>query len=113
VRVCLKSKLRIDPCPLDHASEPSSTERCPALRGEHERRLWLLLALQPPQGPQFIPEDGMRTRSALPVGHVCRLQGPSWRHDYPNGSLLPRSSSVLPQSPSDIRGFAGQRLEVA
>jgi hypothetical protein len=36
-----------------------------ALRREHECRLGLLLALQRPQGPQFIAKDRVRAGSAL------------------------------------------------
>ena len=50
VRVRLEGKLGLDPCSLDHAGEPGGAEGCPALRGEHEGRLGLLLALKPPQG---------------------------------------------------------------
>ena len=48
VRVRLEGKLGFDPCPLDHAGEPGGAEGRPALRGEHEGRLGLLLALEPP-----------------------------------------------------------------
>src|SRR5262245_4786376 len=45
VRVRLERKLRFDPCPLDHAGKPGGAEGSAALRGEHEGRLGLLLAL--------------------------------------------------------------------
>ena len=50
---------------LDHAGEPGGTERRAALGREYEWRLRLLLALEPPQGAQFVPEDGMGAGSAL------------------------------------------------
>jgi hypothetical protein len=31
-----------------------------ALAGEHERRGWILLALQPAQRPHLVADDGMR-----------------------------------------------------
>src|SRR5262249_18897160 len=47
VRVRLECELGLDRCPFHHAGEPGSAERCPALRGEHEGRLGLLLTLEP------------------------------------------------------------------
>ena len=55
VRVCLEGELGLDPCPLDHAREPGSAEGCPALRGEHEGRLGLLLALEAAAAPAARP----------------------------------------------------------
>src|SRR6516225_11092521 len=65
VRVELEPKLRLDPCALNHAGEPCRRKGRPALRGEHEGRLGLLLALQPSQSPQFVPKNWMRARGAL------------------------------------------------
>jgi len=42
---------------LDHASEPGSRERRTALRGEDERRSWLLFALQAPKRAQLVAND--------------------------------------------------------
>src|SRR5262245_63225012 len=47
VRVRLECEFGLDRCPFHHAGEPGSAERCPALRGEHEGRLGLLLTLAP------------------------------------------------------------------
>ena len=65
VRVRLEGQLGLPARPLDHAGEPSGAERCPAFRGEHEGRLGLLLALEPPQRPQFVAEDRMGAWGAL------------------------------------------------
>jgi hypothetical protein len=50
---------------LDHASEPGSRERRTALRGEDERRSWLLLTLSAPKRAQFIANDRVRRRRPL------------------------------------------------
>ena len=50
VRMRLEPELGLGPRSLDHAGEPSGRERCAPLRGEHEGRLGLLVALEPPQG---------------------------------------------------------------
>ena len=50
VRVGLEAKPCLLPCTLDHAGEACRAERCPSFRGEHERRLGLLFALEAPQG---------------------------------------------------------------
>ena len=65
VRVRLEGQLGLRACPLDHAGEASGAERRSALRREHEGRLGLLLALEPPQRPQFVPEDRMGAGRAL------------------------------------------------
>ena len=65
VRVRLEGKLGLDPGSLDHAGKPGGAEGGAALRGEHEGRLRLPLALKPPQRPQFIPKDWVGTRCAL------------------------------------------------
>jgi len=41
-------------------AQTSGGERCTRLRSEHEGRLRLLLALEPPQGAQLVPKDGVR-----------------------------------------------------
>ena len=61
----LKAELGLGPCPLDHTGEPGRAEGRPALRGEHEGRLGLLLALEPPQRPKLVPEDWMGAGGAL------------------------------------------------
>ena len=50
VRMGFEPQLRFGPCALDHAGKPRRGERRSPLRGEHERRLGLLFALEPPQG---------------------------------------------------------------
>ena len=65
VRVRLEGQLGLPARPFDHAGEASGAERCPAFRGEHEGRLGFLLALKPPQRPQFVSEDRMGARGAL------------------------------------------------
>jgi hypothetical protein len=50
VRVRLKGEFGLNPRPFNHARESSRAKRRAALGGEHERRFWLLLALEPPQG---------------------------------------------------------------
>jgi hypothetical protein len=64
VRVGFEAKFCLDARPLHHAGEASRRERCAPLRGEHEGRLRLLLALQPPQRPQLVTEDRMGTRAS-------------------------------------------------
>ena len=55
-----------------HAGKPCRSEGRAALGREHERRLGILLPLQPTQHPQFVADDGMRRRRA-PLGpaDVC------------------------------------------
>jgi hypothetical protein len=65
VRVVFEPQLRFGACTLDRAGKPRRGERRSALRGENERRLGLLLALEPPQGAQLVPEHGVRAGSAL------------------------------------------------
>ena len=65
VRVGLEGKPRLGTCALDHAGEASGGERRAALRCEHEGGLGLLLALEPPQGPQLVSQDRMRARACL------------------------------------------------
>jgi len=50
---------------FDHSGEAGGRKGRASLRGEHKRRPWLLLAPEPPQGPQFFAEDRMRAGSAL------------------------------------------------
>jgi hypothetical protein len=62
---------------LDHPGEAGSRERRAPARDEHEARLGLLLALQPPRGAQLVTDDRMRagrgTRSdKTRVGHKLR-----------------------------------------
>ena len=65
VRVRLEAQLGLLARPFDHAGEASGAERCPAFRGEHEGRLGFLLALKPPQRPQFVSEDRVGAGGAL------------------------------------------------
>ena len=77
-----EAKLRINSCPLDHASEAGRGERRATLRREHEWRLGLLLALKPPQGSQFITDDRMRAG--------CTLLGPAdVQRGRPKVDLIP------------------------
>jgi hypothetical protein len=57
VRMRLKGELSHNPSPFNHARESSRAKRRAALGREHEWRLRLLLALEPPQGAQFVSED--------------------------------------------------------
>jgi hypothetical protein len=50
---------------LHQASEASGRKRRSAFGGEDEGRPGSLLALQPPQDAQLVPEDGVRAGSAL------------------------------------------------
>jgi hypothetical protein len=50
VRVRLEPKSGFGARALDHAGETSRREWSAPLRGEHERRFGLLLALEPTQG---------------------------------------------------------------
>jgi len=65
VRVDLEAELGLGPGAFHHAGETGRGERRAALAGEHERRLWLLLALEASQRPQLIAQDRMRAGSAL------------------------------------------------
>ena len=65
VRMRLEAKLRLGPSSFEHSGEARGGERCSALRGEHKRRLGVLLALEPPQGLQFITDDRVSARGAL------------------------------------------------
>jgi hypothetical protein len=49
VQMALAPKLGRSARALHHAAEASPGERRATLRGEHERRFWLLFALEPPQ----------------------------------------------------------------
>ena len=49
VRVRFEAQFGLDPCPLHHAGKASGGEWRPSLRGKHERRLGLLLALKAAQ----------------------------------------------------------------
>jgi hypothetical protein len=70
VRVGLEPELGYRPRPLDHPCKACGGERCTPLRSEHEGRLRLLLALEPPQGAQLVPEDRVRAGSAGSVPMV-------------------------------------------
>jgi hypothetical protein len=50
---------------IDHAREASGGEWGAALRCEHEGRLRFLIALEPPQGAQFVAKDRMGAGPAL------------------------------------------------
>jgi hypothetical protein len=63
--VRLEGQVGLPARPFDHAGEASGAERRSAFRGEHEGRLGFLLALKPPQRPQFIPEDRMGAWGSL------------------------------------------------
>jgi len=65
VRVRLERQLGLPARPFDHAGEASRTKRSPAFRGEHEGQLGFLLALKPPQRPQFVSKDRMGAWGAL------------------------------------------------
>jgi hypothetical protein len=65
VRMRLEAQLGLDASALDHAGEPGRTERRAALGREHEGRLGLLLAPEPPQSAQFVAKDRMGAGSAL------------------------------------------------
>ena len=65
VRMRLEAELRQSPGALDHAGEPGRAEWRAALGREYEWRPRLLLALEPPQGAQFVTEDGMGAGSDL------------------------------------------------
>ena len=58
VRVGLEAELGLAASALDHAGEAGGAEGSSTLRSEDEGRLRLLLALQAPQGTQFISQDG-------------------------------------------------------
>jgi hypothetical protein len=65
----MRMGLEGEPClragTLDHSREARRGEGRPALAGEDKRRLRLLLPVQPPQHPQFVPEDRMGAGAAL------------------------------------------------
>ena len=61
----LNPNLAPNPDALDHAGEPGRAKWRAALGREYEWRLRLLLALEPPQGAQFVAYNGMGARSAL------------------------------------------------
>src|SRR5262249_3759776 len=78
VRVRLEAKLRLAPCPLHHAGKPCHAERVTSLCDEYIRGRRLLLALEPPEGPQLIPEDRMGARSALLGPADVQRRGPKF-----------------------------------
>ena len=53
-------------------------ERRSPLRGEHEGRVRLMLALEPPQGSQLVTEDRMRAGRAL-LDAADVHERPEWR----------------------------------
>jgi len=65
VRVRLEAELRPDTSALNHPGETCGREWRPPLRGEHEGRLGVLLALEPPQSSQLVPNDRVRAGSAM------------------------------------------------
>ena len=73
VRMGLEAELRLNPGPLDHAGEPGGAERRTTLGREHEWRLRVLLALEPPQGAQFVAEDGMGAGVPCLTLRTCRF----------------------------------------
>ena len=121
VRVRLEGKLGLDPCPLDHAREPGGAEGCPALRGEHEGRLGLLLALEPPQRPQLVPEDRMGAgRALLDPAHVKRPRGeldlvPAQVHQLGGPQAVPighKHHRGVPVAPAVLPGGVHQPLDL-
>jgi len=64
MRVRLKWQLGHPSRPLEHPGKAGIAEWRAALRREHEGRPGLLLALEPPQGGEFVPEDRMGARCA-------------------------------------------------
>jgi len=72
VRVNLQGEAGSLASALQHAGKPRRCEGRAALGREHERRLGILLPLQPTQRPQLVADDGMRRRRA-PLGpaDVC------------------------------------------
>ena len=65
VRVRLDRKFGLGGGSIDHAREASGGEWGAALRCEHEGRLRFLIALEPPQGAQFVAKDRMGAGRAL------------------------------------------------
>jgi hypothetical protein len=67
--------------PRDHRPKCAKRERRAALRRKHERRRWMLLALEPAQRRQLSPQQRMRgsrnpdTRRALFDGLTRRSAG--------------------------------------
>jgi hypothetical protein len=65
VGVDLDAEIGFNAGALDHAAEVRRRERRAALGREHERRFRVLLALKPPQRPQFVADNRMRAGRAL------------------------------------------------
>ena len=65
VRVRLEGELRLDPYPLNHAGKAGRGEWRATLGREHERRLRVLLPLQPAQRTQLIALIGWVAGLAL------------------------------------------------
>ena len=63
--VRLERELRLHTRTFDHPREAGRGEWGASLRGEDKVRFRLLFALQPPQHPQFIPDDWMGAVTAL------------------------------------------------
>jgi hypothetical protein len=63
VRVGLERQLGDLSSSLDHAGEAGGRKWSTALGSKHERRLGLLLTMQPPEGAQFVAKDRMGARS--------------------------------------------------
>jgi hypothetical protein len=82
VRVRLEGQLGLSARSLDHAGEPGAGKGRPSLRGEYEGAFRLLLAFEPAQGTQLVPEDRMGAQ-AMPVGR------PSLRGEYEGAFLRP------------------------
>jgi hypothetical protein len=65
VGVRLEPELRLSASAFDHPGKASGCERGSSFRGEEVGRLWLLLALEPSKGAEFVAEDRMRAGSAF------------------------------------------------
>ena len=83
---------------LHHAGKARGGEWRAALRREHERRRWLLLALEPAQGAQLAP--GERVSAALP---------PSCSADVQVGRGRSRLGSIAGRPVLTPAGRAGRR----
>ena len=73
VRVRLEAKLASLPARSTMRAKPAGGERCAPLGGEHEGRLRLLLALEPPQSAQLVAEDWMGAGVPCLTLRTCRV----------------------------------------